>query len=331
MYSKSFTCGLKLYLSGIFVYAFGILLFNFLPYYQSFLSPETNKTLLYLFLAYALLSPIYYLAIPKHNSQNIIPNSKPYLFIQAIKKYFISFFKQDKYDNNKITKDEKVAVLFIAVKLFFLPTMINFFYTNFDIFVSFILNFSWSQWFAISFTGLFMLDTLIFSFGYTFESSLLKNKVKSVEPTLLGWLVAIICYPPFNHLFGNLIPWGANDYVEFGSSTLTTIMRIFLVFLLIIYVMASVALFTKASNLTNRGIVSRFPYSIVRHPAYISKVMLWWVTLLPVNNIPFALGMLVWSVIYFMRAITEEKHLGQDEEYQKYCKKVKYKFIPYVY
>lgn len=93
---------------------------------------------------------------------------------------------------------------------------------------------------------------------------------------------------------------------------------------------ASISLGTKCSNLTNRGIVKIGAYKFVRHPAYISKNLVWWLTLAPVlmdNNFAF-LSMIVWSFIYFMRAITEEKHLLNDKEYQEYCAKVKYRFIP---
>ena len=164
--------------------------------------------------------------------------------------------------------------------------------------------------------------------GYAFEWPRLKNVVKSVEPTILGWVVALICYPPFNSYIGKYIPWGASDHVIFWSPGYTEIFRTLVVILFIIYLWATFALGAKASNLTNRGIVTKFPYSIVRHPAYISKVLTWWVTLLPVMNWKFALGMLFWTVIYYFRAITEERHLKQDPNYILYCKKVKWKFIP---
>jgi protein-S-isoprenylcysteine O-methyltransferase Ste14 len=40
------------------------------------------------------------------------------------------------------------------------------------------------------------------------------------------------------------------------------------------------------------------------------------------------LGLVVMSSIYYMRAITEERHLGRDAEYRAYMKKVPYRFIP---
>ncbi|MBI4983737.1 hypothetical protein HZC32_03775 [Candidatus Woesearchaeota archaeon] len=222
--------------------------------------------------------------------------------------------------------EEKVALLFILVKLFFLPTMTNFFYSNFNGLLTFsIRSFSW---YSFSLTILLTLDTLIFSIGYAFESRKLRNAVKSVEPTFFGWFVALIGYPPFNSIVGNYVHWGANDYVPFWNPTLTIIFRITIIFLIVIYAWATVALGLKSSNLTNRGIVTKFPYSIVRHPAYVGKNLAWWITLLPVMNWSFALGMLFWSIIYFFRATTEERHLIQDPDYVKYCERVKYRFIP---
>jgi protein-S-isoprenylcysteine O-methyltransferase Ste14 len=179
-----------------------------------------------------------------------------------------------------------------------------------------------------------VLDTLIFSFGYLFESSGLKNVVKSVEPTAFGWFVAIICYPPINSVSGNVIGWYSSDFTDFGNINLNIITGVMSVLLFSIYVWASVALWTKASNLTNRGIICKGPYKYVRHPAYISKNLGWWIMGIPfiIESGPIAIfGLTAWSVIYFLRALTEERHLLQDPDYVEYCKKVKYMFIPGIY
>ena len=47
----------------------------------------------------------------------------------------------------------------------------------------------------------------------------------------------------------------------------------------------------------------------------------WFVAIIcypPIITWPFTLGMLFWTVIYFFRAITEERHLRQDPDYIKY-------------
>ena len=109
-----------------------------------------------------------------------------------------------------------------------------------------------------------------------------------------------------------------------------------------IYASASVALGLKASNLTHRGIISRGPYSIVRHPAYICKNMAWWIGSIPLAIAAFnqslvaglmTVGSVVaWTSLYALRALTEEDHLRKvDGEYAAYAAKVRYRFIPGVY
>ena len=168
------------------------------------------------------------------------------------------------------------------------------------------------------------------------EHASLKNTVRSVEPTLFGWMIALLCYPPFNDVPGYYVGWAADDFAKFDSIPMTYALRIAVLLCLTIYVWASVALGTRCSNLTNRGIVSRGPYAFVRHPAYISKNLAWWLTSIPfvlsTGRLWFAvLSMGTWAGIYFFRALTEERHLIADPDYQEYCRRVKWRFIPFVF
>ncbi len=297
-----------LYLSSIVIYSLALLILFLVPYYQNTLSSATYTALLVVYALYLLCAPFYYFFAATRYSEN-----KPFIVLHGLVR-------------RQFGKEEKTASLFLLVKFFFLPLMINFFFNNLQ--MLFTSNLSW---YPLLFISIFTMDTLIFAFGYTFEFRSLKNVVRSVEPTLLGWAVALASYPPFNGLIGQFIPWGAHDYAYFWNDTLTILFRVSILLLLILYVWATFALGAKASNLTNRGIVMKFPYSVIRHPAYVSKNLVWWLTLLPVLSWPFALGMLFWSFIYYLRAMTEERHLGQDAEYREYQKKVRYKFIPYVW
>jgi protein-S-isoprenylcysteine O-methyltransferase Ste14 len=178
---------------------------------------------------------------------------------------------------------------------------------------------------------IFGVDTAYFTFGYMFEAAFLGNRVRSVEPTVFGWIAALLCYPPFNSLMDNYIRWYAADFPTVSNIYVTFVLRIVVLLLFLIYLWATVSLGTKCSNLTNRGIVSRGPYSIVRHPAYISKNLAWFVSIIPVFSIQAILNMAVWAFLYYLRAITEERHLIKDPEYQQYCRKVRYRFIPYIW
>ena len=353
--------GIVLYISGTGVYGLGIALCRSLPYLQKILSGTTQQTLLYFYWSFLIISPFYYFFFSTRYS-----TSRPYFVVCALKKIFWhiargEFWKRIRQrevhhpetlqnggilqNNTFLEKEEKTALLFIVVKFFFLPLMVNFFINNFNSLLQFKKSFitiilslgsggflegSTFPWYSALLTLAFTIDTFVFAVGYTFESRSLRNTVRSVEPTLLGWAVALICYPPFNSLVGKYVPWGANDHVLFWNEGITSIFRFVLIALLLIYVAATLALGMRSSNLTNRGIVCTFPYSLVRHPAYISKNLIWWLTLLPVINWKFALGMAFWTIIYGLRAITEEKHLSQDQDYVEYKKKVKWMFIPYV-
>ncbi len=334
---------LEHYLLNTLLIWLAVLLYTKAPYYKSFLTQETIKTIFILAYSYTIIGLIYYIIIP---SEKINP-SKGHIIFRSLKRvskdtwHYIKNFNSPYRKSPKMEHHEKTAILFLLVKIFFLPLMLNFFYDNFSyvknnlsIFKNPLSLLSVDAFNNILFPVIvgivFLIDTSWFCFGYTFEAGFLKNKVRSVEPTIFGWAVAIICYPPFNGIFTKYVDWYANDNIEFFTMNLTFIVRIILVFLLIVYLSATLALGTKCSNLTNRGIVTRGPYAIIRHPAYISKNLFWWVTILPVISWPAAISASAWSLIYYFRAVTEEKHLLKDPEYVAYYKKVKYRFIPFI-
>ncbi len=307
------------------------LFYKTFSYYQNFLARETYAVIFYLCISYTLIGFVYYFFI----SFEKIKITKGELI-------FSFFFKIFRLKFKEITRQEKVALLFVLVKIFFLPIMLNFSIQNFHSFISQIANLKYfSQLLTIKnfnlvlfpffLTTIFLIDTLWFAFGYITEAGFLKNKIISVEPTIFGWAVALACYPPFNSFLVKYINWYANDYAIFSSETITFFIRLTIIFFLLIYVFATLSLGTRCSNLTNRGIVTKFPYSIIRHPAYISKNLAWWLTIIPVFSLPAVLSMSAWSFIYHLRSITEEKHLSKDTNYIEYKNKVKWRYVPGVY
>lgn len=334
--------GLKHYSLSLVLIWLAVLFYRQNQYYKSFLHPETQDALLILALAYTVGGFFFYLLLPLER----LPKSKGYIIASMLRrvardfvKYLKNFAHTPALAGPKIDQQEKVALLFVLVKIFFLPLMLNFLLDNYQALISdyhtmgpiaslFTVQGFNTVLFPLLFSLFLFVDTALFAFGYMVESKFLGSRVRSVEPTALGWIVVLICYPPFNGILNNYTSWYANDYAYFSTPNLTFVLHLAVLVLMGIFASASVALGPKASNLTNRGIVGRGPYRFVRHPAYICKNMAWWITLIPVLSLAAVLSMAVWSFVYFLRAITEERHLIRDPDYQAYCKKVRYRFIP---
>jgi protein-S-isoprenylcysteine O-methyltransferase Ste14 len=199
-----------------------------------------------------------------------------------------------------------------------------------------------SHGFWFLFQVIVFLDVFFFTIGYLVEHPSLNNDIRSVDPTWLGWAVALACYPPFNGLVVQVLGWGGTEFPQFSDPLAHVAVNSLLLVLMAIYSWASVALNLKASNLTHRGIISHGPYRFVRHPAYVCKNAAWWLGTIPAliatwqvsawDAMMIAGSALAWSAIYILRAMTEEDHLRRvDREYDAYCEKVCYRFIPGVY
>ncbi|MBI5495164.1 MAG: hypothetical protein HY904_09045 [Deltaproteobacteria bacterium] len=186
------------------------------------------------------------------------------------------------------------------------------------------------KWFVFDlyYQLLFFVDTIWALTGYAAESRWLGNKTKSVEPTGFGWMVALMCYPPFNDISGTYFPLGRSGTL-FNDESLLVACRVAMLAAFTIYVAATIAFGPTFSNLTNRGIITRGPYAFIRHPAYACKNFAWWMEYLPNAGSPTTfLWLICWNIIYGLRAWTEERHLSKDPEYVAYKKKVPYVAIP---
>lgn len=192
-------------------------------------------------------------------------------------------------------------------------------------------------WFLLQL--ILFVDVFVFTVGYLVELPRLGNQIRSVETTLVGWIAALACYPPFNLVTVAILGSYKSEFPTFENPTVHLAMNAVGLVLMAIYAAASVALGMKASNLTHRGIVARGPYAVVRHPAYICKNAAWWIGSVPFVAQAFqgstfagvqALGSVVaWTAIYALRALTEEDHLRRvDGGYAAYAAKVRYRFIP---
>lgn len=254
-----------------------------------------------------------------------------------------------------IDKTEKIALLSIFLKGFYAPLMISWFighsadmffhlsyvYQHANLIIDDFQAIFKSHLYWLIFQIILFFDVLFFTFGYLVELPFLNNQIKSVETSVLGWAVALACYPPFNDVTLKLFAWHSTDFPKFENSWLFYFFSFLLLFCMGVYSWASWSLGLKASNLTHRGIVSTGAYSIVRHPAYFFKNFAWWVGGIPAIvagfSRDFSDGFYIvfclagWSTLYFLRAITEERHLMRvDDDYSVYASKVRYRFIPFL-
>jgi protein-S-isoprenylcysteine O-methyltransferase Ste14 len=183
--------------------------------------------------------------------------------------------------------------------------------------------------FGFATDGVFLVDCGFAFFGYLAESRFLGNKTKSVEPTMLGWMAAIFCYPPFNSVLGTWLPMGGKAIIT-ARPVLLGLRAATLAFYTI-YTWATVAFGMKFSNLTNRGIVTTGPYRFLRHPAYVCKGIAWWLEQVPNLDAGTVASLIGINIVYALRAYTEERHLRADPAYREYAKKVPWVLVPGVW
>lgn len=179
---------------------------------------------------------------------------------------------------------------------------------------------------------LFLIDVQIAMVGYLLTLKPLDANIRSANPYLAGWVAALICYPPFILMGpGSVLDYhpGTADWAFWmeGNEALLWAWGALLVVLTGIYAWATVAFGLRFSNLTYRGVLTGGPYRFTRHPAYLSKNLFWWCSTLPflvtsqsmVDAIRNTVILAMVSAVYYWRAKTEEKHLGEeDPKYREY-------------
>lgn len=72
-------------------------------------------------------------------------------------------------------------------------------------------------------------------------------------------------------------------------------------------------------------------YSVVRHPMYLSDILFRAGFIATHVNWLTSTLFVISSACYVYRALLEERFLGQTPEYREYMKRVKYRFLPFVF
>ncbi len=218
------------------------------------------------------------------------------------------------------------------VKAYFFPLMFVWLHNSVHELIYFDLtNATWGnlRLYDYLYTLVFGVDLLFTTAGYALSLRVIDTQIRTAEPTMFGWTVALFCYQPFFSLMERqYVSYGGN--VSFGGwlegwPITRGIWAAVIIALLATYSLATVAFGVRFSNLTNRGILTGGPYRFSKHPAYLTKNVSWWLISVPFLHSPpptairhcIALGCI--NMIYFLRARTEERHLSRDADYVAYA------------
>ncbi len=234
-------------------------------------------------------------------------------------------------------------ISWIHVREHFLIWFIKWFFTPimFCILIDYVKDiyaFQWQGWpqsffplYNLLMDLLYLMDVSFGIIGYILTLRMLDNHIRSTEPTWFGWAVCLACYSPFYAFLYHQGIFQYEDGFEFQDWFALNPVKLYVFAFLILsgtclYAMATVAIGYRISNLTYRGIITNGPYRWTKHPAYLGKIVSWWLISIPflsleepLVTLKYTLSLMLLSLIFFLRALTEENHLSNYPEYVKYA------------
>lgn len=331
-------------------------------YYKNITNTQIDYSVIlgFFFTGYLLFAP-FILSIFKPQS---LKNSRSLTIFGYIKRQFVRGLSLNDYLRNITPTDkEKQALMIVFMQTFFATYTAHILCETYLPTISYNFDFLWVMmnqaatdisgsgifvglrqfivdtgdiWLKIIFT----ITTLVYLVSYLSDTTIFKNKIKSVDTTPLGVLSCICCYYPVTLLTYSFIQVTEENLLPVNNPNLLAILNIIIILANLGSLIAVLRLGTKVGNLTNRGIVTEFPYNVIRHPDYSMQIIYIIATTIPLmllndvslfNKVIMIFSTFAWIYIYYLRAITEERHLIQDPAYEEYTKKVKHRFIPKVF
>lgn len=226
----------------------------------------------------------------------------------------------------------KTFLLSWCVKILFIPVM----YGGLMSVLGEVLTFSW-RWNPLTIVeGLFLFglgfDLLIATSGYLLASSVFRNQILAVDDNWVSWCACLICYPPLLAIF-RAIREQSDTLLWFHwlqpTELLYWLWGGLIVLTWMVYWLTTASFGLRFSNLTWRGLVDIGPYRYSKHPSYISKNIYWWLHTVPffgvadwVDLARNLLGLSFVSLVYYLRAKSEEQFLVRFPEYVEYADRI---------
>ena len=135
------------------------------------------------------------------------------------------------------------------VKAYFLPVMITLSQADLMWFlgvdIGAMLRGDEIGWYDLSYRLLILIDLFVATAGYLLTIRLFDGHIRSTEPTAWGWLVCLLCYPPFWHMTArNYLAYDDDLYWGHWLAGLPMIKQgwgIIIIVLMIVYTWATVS------------------------------------------------------------------------------------------
>ncbi len=189
---------------------------------------------------------------------------------------------------------------------------------------------SFMGWFDTLYALSFVVDIVYTTAGYLLTLRVLDTHVRTAQPHMSGWVVALLCYQPFFSLVGrqyifynNGLYW--NQWLA-PYPALRLVWGAAILVLVAAFAWSTVTFGCRFSNLTHRGVLTNGLYRITKHPAYITKCASYWLIFVPFawNGSAYEIvrdcfWLSVICFVYWARARTEEIHLSEDPDYVRYA------------
>jgi isoprenylcysteine carboxyl methyltransferase (ICMT) family protein YpbQ len=184
-------------------------------------------------------------------------------------------------------------------------------------------------WLTLAVTFAYTVDLSFGLSGYLMASNSLVQTIKSTQTRFGGWLVCLLCYgplmshwPDFEAVVRQEIGWPA----ILGGEPLLLAGAAAMLVLLVLYVWATVCFGLRFCNLSNRGLISHGPYRWMKHPAYFAHAANAWIitfVFMPAAGVTLGPSQLLvpvaFTLLYWLRSVTEEQHLNEDADYVAYA------------
>jgi hypothetical protein len=217
-----------------------------------------------------------------------------------------------------------------VVKGFFLPLMFGYMCQDMARLLGYDASAGGTSVFDTAYVSMYFVDVTLVSVGYLATLRVTDTHIRSTEPTMLGWAVALACYEPFwGFVSGQYLGYRTGYDWQQWLASMPIVYAIWggvILLLTAAYIWATLSFAARFSNLTHRGIITNGPYRFSKHPAYLAKNLSWWLI-----SVPFLASGGLWdglmrclmlfgvNVIYWLRARTEERHLSADPVYIQYA------------